>query len=35
MTTQAPDRQAQFVRLLLLIVGAWLLAVGWFRWLEG
>jgi hypothetical protein len=35
MNTVAPDRQAQLVRLLLLIVGAALLVAGWLRWIEG
>jgi hypothetical protein len=35
MYTRTPDRQEQLVRLLLLVLGAWLLVVGWFRWLEG
>jgi hypothetical protein len=35
MSIQAPDRQAQLVRLLLMIVGAALLAVGWIRWAKG
>jgi hypothetical protein len=32
MKSSASDRQAQLVRLILVIVGAVLLAVGWYRW---
>jgi hypothetical protein len=27
-----PDRQAQLVRLMLAILGAFLAIVGWYRW---
>ncbi len=27
-----PDRQAMFMRLLLAILGATLLLIGWYRW---
>jgi hypothetical protein len=30
-----PDRQAQLVRLMLAILGAFLLVVGWYRWAAG
>jgi hypothetical protein len=28
----APDRQSQFVRLVLMLLGAFLAVVGWLRW---
>ena len=34
MMTSSPDRQAQLVRLMLMIVGALLLVVGWVRWMQ-
>jgi hypothetical protein len=30
-----PDRQSRAVRLMLAVVGAVLLAIGWFRWSSG
>ena len=30
-----PDRQSRAVKLMLAIVGAILLAIGWFRWGTG
>jgi hypothetical protein len=29
-----PDRQARAVKLMLAVVGAVLMAVGWFRWSD-
>jgi hypothetical protein len=34
MMTVQPDRQAQLIRLMLMIVGAFLLVVGWIRWMR-
>ncbi len=34
MTTLRTDRQAQFVRVVLAILGAALLAIGWYRWAQ-
>ena len=34
MMTSNPERQAQLVRLVLMIVGVILLAVGWYRWAQ-
>ena len=31
-TAQTPDRQSQFLLLILILVGAFLGAVGWYRW---
>jgi hypothetical protein len=31
-TPDYPDRQAQLVRLLLALLGAFLSIVGWYRW---
>jgi hypothetical protein len=31
-TLNSVDRQAQFIRLLLMIIGAVLALVGWARW---
>jgi len=28
----APDRQSQFIRLALMLLGAFLAVVGWLRW---
>ena len=28
----APDRQSQVIRLILVILGAFLAVVGWLRW---
>ena len=28
----APDRQSQFIRLVLVMLGAFLAVVGWLRW---
>lgn len=28
----APDRESQLIRLILMILGAFLLVVGWTRW---
>jgi hypothetical protein len=34
MKTDTVDRQAQLVRTLLAILGAALLATGWYRWIS-
>jgi Protein of unknown function (DUF3738) len=31
----APDRQSQFIRLILVILGMCLAVVGWLRWIRG
>ena len=31
----ARDRQSQFIRLILIVLGAFLAVVGWFRWASG
>jgi len=33
MTTQSPDRLALGVKLMLMILGAFLCLLGWYRWL--
>jgi uncharacterized membrane protein YidH (DUF202 family) len=34
MTVKYVDRQAQIIRLILVILGALLAVVGWLRWLN-
>jgi uncharacterized membrane protein YidH (DUF202 family) len=34
MTVKYVDRQAQTIRLILVILGALLAVVGWLRWLN-
>ena len=34
MTVKYADRQAQLIRLILVILGAVLAVVGWLRWLN-
>jgi hypothetical protein len=34
LNTDAADRQLQLLRLMLLIVGAALGVVGWYRWIH-
>jgi hypothetical protein len=29
---EAPDRHSQVIRLVLVVLGAFLLVVGWLRW---
>jgi hypothetical protein len=31
----APDRHAQFIRLILVALGMFLAVVGWIRWIRG
>lgn len=31
----APDRQVQLIRLILVVLGAFLAIVGWLRWARG
>lgn len=31
----APDRQSQFIWLVLVILGIFLATVGWLRWIRG
>jgi len=32
-TVQTPDRQSQLLLLMLIVLGALLTIVGWYRWL--
>jgi type II secretory pathway component PulM len=34
MNTESPDRMAMRVKLMLAILGAFLLLVGWYRWFS-
>jgi hypothetical protein len=31
----APDRQTQLIRLVLMVLGAFLAVTGWVRWAQG
>ena len=34
MNTESPDRMAMRVKLMLAVLGAFLLLVGWYRWFS-
>jgi hypothetical protein len=34
MKTESPDRMAMRVKLMLAVLGAFLLLVGWYRWFS-